>query len=213
MKKKTERLMDARRVDREMVIEDKKVNDLIYIKMITESSYDIPQNQMYIEKKKVHFPEWARDLGYKDTRTFKNGFEYLVTKGVIEESDEFYIMPIATKRYFDVEVETLKKLVDTIKGETLRIYLYLIGWYAWCEKNGRGKFQFSLSSINEALGYADSGRSKERTENRIDILERLGLIEVSDYTVQVGRGYRRELLFASAKLPATEDISFNRRSS
>lgn len=201
LKTKVAKLNDARRIDREMVIEDKKVNDLIYIKMITESSYDIPQNQMYIDKKKVVYKQWANDLGYKDARTIKTGFTYLIKKGVVKETEKYYIMPIAKTRYFDVSAKTLKKLSNFARADSVRVYLYLIGWYAWCEKNQKGHFQFSLRSINVALGFADDGRARTKTEDILDILQRLGLILISDYTVKVGRGDRWELLYATPQLP------------
>lgn len=189
------------RMGRGIIIGDKKVCDLTCSKLQLDGNLDIANNYYFIKKSEVNLTKWALELGFRDYRTIQRKLKYLIKVDIVKDEGDHYIVPIATKFYFDVEESTLSKLVSFARADSIRIYLYLLGWYFWCQNNDSGYFQFSLRSINKNLGLCDDGRARSRTSEILEMLERLGLIKVSDYTVRVGKGERRELLFASTKLP------------
>lgn len=196
------------RTARGAIMADKKICDLTYGKITIESKFDKEKNQRYISKSEVNLSAWAEVLGIT-RQTLSTRLKYLIKVGLVQENKEYYIMPIATEHFFDIEEKTFKQLVASAHKNLIRVYVCLLGWHRHCQKQGT-KYQFSIDSLNRELKLTVNTDNREKTSLIIDTLERLGLIVVSDYKVKVGKGERFELLEAYDSLPKKENVIIRR---
>ena len=196
------------RTNRGLIMADNKICDLTYGKITIESKFDKDKNQRYIKKNDVNLTLWAEALDIS-RQTLSTRLKYLITVGLIEEDSQYYIMPIASEHFFDIEEETFKQLVASAHKNLIRVYICLLGWHKFCQKKGT-RYQFSIDSLNKELKISVNTNNRAKTTYIIDTLERLGLIKVSDYKVKVGKGDRFELLEAFDSLPKKEQIKIDR---
>ena len=196
------------RTNRGVIMADKKICDLTYGKITIESKFDIDKNQRYIKKSEVNLTAWAEALGIT-RQTLGTRLKYLIKVGLVKEEKDYYIMPIATEHFFDIEEKTFKQLVASAHKNLIRVYVCLLGWHSYCQKQGT-RYQFSCDSLNKELKLTVNTDNREKTRLILDTLERLGLIVISDYKVKVGKGERYELLEAYDRLPKKENIRITR---
>lgn len=201
------------RTARGAIMADKKICDLTYGKIAVECHFDKAKNQRYIKKSEVNMTNWALSLGLKDYRTLNTRLKYLIKIGLVKEEaingTAYYVLPAPTEHFLDIEEKTFKQLVASCHKNLLRVYLCLVGWNHYCQKRNT-KFQFSLDSLNRELNLTVNSANREATGHIIDTLERLGLIELADKQVRVGKGFRYELKNAYDRLPDKSQVKIER---
>lgn len=200
------------RTSRGTIMADKKICDMTYGKMVVECHFDKEKNQRYIKKSEVNMTNWANELGIS-RQTLSTRLKYLAKPeiGLVKEDGEYYIMPVATEHFFDVNEKTFRFLVNTCHKDSIRVYLFFIGWDRYCKKQ-KTKYQFSFDSLARELGWAErNAKTNQKIADIIELLERLGLLELEQEQVKVGKGMRYEVKTVNDTLPETQSSVISKR--
>lgn len=117
--------------------------------------------------------------------------KYLKERGYIQE-EENYILLNPEKYYFNIPLETLQYLLDTVKELVIKTYIYL----GACNNINPNNYTFTLKELCEHLGISyTSQNGRNRIKNCLDILQKLKLIDFI-------------ILYNEKKLPYFKLISF-----
>ena len=175
-------------LNEETFLNDKKVNAELYAFLI---AYSYPDEQKRTITRKADLPTQAQicdKIDIKSTTTYRTHLKYLIEKGYIEDDGEFFIF---TKKdiYFDIPLDTVQYLNDTVKESVYKAYIYL---------GQRNKFKpgyiFTLQELAEHTGIKIKGHSREYTElrNILRCLEIHGLVKTQ--MIQQGTTYRMKII-------------------
>lgn len=170
------------RVSREdSFLKNKKVNDISYLVLFMEASFN-PNNKKYrtIKIKDVNYSKLSKKAGIS-RQTYSRHIKNLIETNFIQvnQEEEEYILPIPQEFYFDIEQETIRKLTSFAKSNSIKLYAFLLGWYNYY-KNKKEDYTFSYDGLCEAIGLAPrQPKNRETIKDILEMLERLGLIKVS----------------------------------
>ena len=164
-------------------LSNRKINYLFYSKLLVLSKYDFDNDIRYLIKDELSGLLYRTSSQY---RKFREKVKILVDNNVItEDKDKIYFEK--GKYYFVTEKETLKYLSDTTNSDVIRLYVALGKMDVWAMDIKRkrpdtdeSKTRFiSYDFLAKAIGYEEATEQISRTmKNRIDLLSRLGLIEI-----------------------------------
>ena len=162
-------------------IRDRNVNDISYMILFMAADFDPSKTYRTIKIKEVNYSALTKNANIS-RQTFAKHIKKLIEIGFItvDEEKEEYILPIPQEHYFDVESTTIRKLNHFAKNNSIKIYVYLLGWYTYYKKYNK-EYNFSLDELCEVIGLAPrQTRNREIIKDILEMLERLGLIKVSD---------------------------------
>lgn len=167
---------NSRQVPNETAITaQKNYNDILYCYLQVNSQLDKEKNYRYILKKDVRQAKLAEVLGYT-RQTISKKMKHLLEAGLLIEHEKDYELVVLDKKgAFLIQVDTLRKMVNTFNERTITIYVYLANRYF--ANNSQG-FSFSIAHLKEISGLSITTQSNNVIVTDIlEILQKLGLIE------------------------------------
>lgn len=182
---------------------NKKLSDITYVILFLSSKQEKGKEGRTVLKKDINYSKLS-DIYQTSRQTLSKRVKELIKEGVIIENDDHYIIP-KPEYYYDIEAETARKIINTLKENAVKVYVYLLGWYNHCQAS-RSVYNFSYDHLCEVIGYSKQQSSnREQIGDIIDILERLGLVKISpaDFPVMLNgiQTYHHRLLKAQDHLP------------
>lgn len=202
------------RVSREKkFLQNKSISDLLYIKIFLEADFEENETFRTIPISRISYVSYAKDLGIS-RQTVSKQLKSLLVEGFIAEDSDRYIIPFPKEFYYDIEAETLRKLVSFANSNSIKIYAYLLGWDSFCKKLNR-TFNYSLDGLCEVIGLAPRQQAnRKKIQDILDMLMRLGLVSVSetpDFKVEGTNPptYHYRLIWASSSLPSNTSGQFD----
>lgn len=160
-------------------LNNKKINGELYALLM---SYSYPDNQKRTVVMKKSLPTQAMlclQLGIKSPKTYRAHLQYLITLGyVIDESDKYFI-PQAEDIFFNIPLETVKYLNDTMKEQVIKIYIYL----GQRNKYKPNQYVFTIDEIAEHIGLTlnHNQRNYDIINNALTCLKNNGLIDYVEF--------------------------------
>ena len=183
-----------------MIVREKDYCDLLYAWLQCNSEREnVMSTKRRIEKKKIKWAAIERDF----TRTLTDGsvekvmsrktiakyFNHLMDKGLISEGEDdyYYLTVLDASEANLIECITLSKLMNVLQKNSISIYIYLFNRYC---ANGYQPFIATIKQIKDFIGIATSTTSNNIViDDTIDILKRLGLLEVKLITGEDNKTY------------------------
>lgn len=157
----------------------------------------------YIPKKEFPPNTKIAQKIHKSARTVSRHLAYLTERGYFLEMEEEYLVINPENKFFHIPLDTLQYLLDTVKEEVLKIYIYL------GVKDGfkHNEYVFTNKEICDHLGLNYQNNSTWVT-NMLDVLEKLGLIQVVSFYDEQRHPYKR-LTYFSTNCPLTVPSTSN----
>ena len=183
-----------------MIVREKDYCDLLYAWLQCNSEREnVMSTRRRIEKKKIKWAAIERDF----TRTLTDGsvekvmsrktvakyFNHLMDQGLISdgEDDYYYLTVLDASEANLIEYITLSKLMNVLQKNSISIYIYLFNRYC---ANGYQPFIATIKQIKDFIGIATSTTSNNIViDDTIDILKRLGLLDVKLITGEDNKTY------------------------
>lgn len=190
--KKIEKSFPANReLDIKTFLNDPKIDGELYAYLLTLSKGIQGQTILY-KKDLPNQTIIAETLHYKSRQTVGSHMKYLKERGYIQETNDSFILLNPEKYYFNIPLETLQYLVDTVKELVIKTYIYL----GVCNNTSPKNYTFTLKELCEHLGSSYTNTAgRDRIKNCLDILKKLNLIDFI-------------ILFDEKKLPYFKLINF-----
>lgn len=125
----------------------------------------------------------AEKIRVKSTKTYKKHLDQLIDKGYIVDKGEYYVLPDQIENQFlGIPLETVKFLVDTVKEDVIKVYIYLGQRFKFAKQEHR-LYSFTRREVLEHLGRnPDSKESGVYINNVLDCLINNGLIRIVEYS-------------------------------
>lgn len=183
-----------------MIVREKDYCDLLYAWLQCNSEREnVMSTRRRIEKKRVKWAAIERDF----TRTLSDGsvekvmsrktiakyFNHLMNQGLVSEGEDdyYYLTVLDASEANLIECITLSKLMNVLQKNSISIYIYLFNRYC---ANGYQPFVATLKQIKDFIGIATSTTSNNIIiDDTIDILKRLGLLDVKLITGEDNKTY------------------------
>ena len=183
-----------------MIVREKDYCDLLYAWLQCNSEREnVMSTRRRIEKNKIKWTAIERDF----TRTLTDGsvekvmsrktiakyFNHLMNQGLISEGEDdyYYLTVLDASEANLIEYITLSKLMNVLQKNSISIYIYLFNRYC---ANGYQPFIATIKQIKDFIGIATSTTSNNIViDDTIDILKRLGLLEVKLITGEDNKTY------------------------
>lgn len=167
------------------------VDDLLYGALIHLATYNPEQNKLYLT---IQNYEKNRKMLYRlldcDARNLKDRLKRLMSKGLVKEENVLsnkttysaYIFSNEHKgKYQIVDNDMLWYIVSTRNRQAVKIYVQLLNWYLWKQKEGE-YFSFTNRDIMDVLGYAyHNSKASSLVSNILKSFKREGVIKYVDY--------------------------------
>lgn len=144
-----------------------------------------------------------KDICGTTTRTLKNHLDKLVSCGLLEEGKiekcgkmiDCYFFPFDyNTKYELVEKEMLWYVISTRNKCALRVYIILLSWYRYKEKNN-DKYEFTNKEIMRRLGYNDTyTQANEAINNILMSFKKEGIINYSEYYKEIADSETGEII-------------------
>lgn len=155
---------------------DKKVDAELYALLMQHSIGQEGETRVY----KSDLPKQidiCQKLGIKSKTTLRSHIKYLLEQGYIIDFESYY--RINTRKediFFQVDIDTIRFLNDTVKEAVWKTYLYLGQRWNW----KRQDFIFSLEDVAKHIGRKidNNGIVYKELNNILQCLENNGLIKV-----------------------------------
>lgn len=128
--------------------------------------------------------------------------KYLKERGYIREEGEDYILLNPEKYYFNIPLETLQYLVNTVKELVIKTYIYL----GVCDNINPNNYTFTLKELCEHLGinYTKTD-SRNRIRDSLDILRKIGVINFIVLYDEKKLPYMK-LTYFTTNYPVSDDV-------
>ena len=183
-----------------MIVREKDYCDLLYAWLQCNSEREnVMSTRRRIEKNKIKWTAIERDF----TRTLTDGsvekvmsrktiakyFNHLMNQGLISEGEDdyYYLTVLDASEANLIEYITLSKLMNVLQKNSISIYIYLFNRYC---ANGYQPFIATIKQIKDFIGIATSTTSNNIViDDTIDILKRLGLLDVKLITGEDNKTY------------------------
>ena len=167
-------------------LNDKKINAELYAYLQSKSMAD--GNDVLGYETRVYFKdlppqaEICKLIGIKSPKTYRTHLAYLMEKGYVVQGDGYYILNNKENAFLMVPLDTLKFLIDVLKENIIKIYVYLGQRYKYALANGF-QYEFTIKELAEHIGIKVEGNSRgyEMINNALDALADLGLINYVSY--------------------------------
>lgn len=167
---------DSRQVPSSIIYTaDKKYNDLIWCYLQSMSYKE--GDYRYVDAYNITYVEMGDYLGLS-RQTTKKYFLGLIDLNLIEYEkgrDRYKITSLSPDLAALIPENTMRKLCNTLKQNTISVYAYLLkSWY----HNGKQSYKMALVNIKHQLGCnSGSGSNNYMVLDIMEILQKLGLIE------------------------------------
>lgn len=163
-------------------LNDKKVDGELYALFQEYSKPDEEKRTVVMKKDLPTQTEICKKLGIKSPKTYRSHRDYLMSQGYMVEYDKYYVLPNKEEIFFMIPLATLQFLNDTIKEQVIKVYIYL-GQRA----KYKSDYSFTIKEIGQHIGIKvdNDARAYAIVNNALLCLEKLGLIEHSDYIEMV----------------------------
>ena len=173
-------------------LNDKKVDAELYafLQSISESEDNITFVGKWMMPKQS---EICDAIGIKRTKTYRAHLNYLIEAGYVIEEESRYVLPRVEDFYLLLPLDTICFLKDVFRDQVVKAYIYL--GQRW-RNNSNSNFEFTYEDLAQHIGIKLAGNAKgyEQIKNMLFVLERCGLIEVSEeYFVNKGQSRHRLL--------------------
>ena len=183
-----------------MIVREKDYCDLLYAWLQCNSEREnVMSTRRRIEKNKIKWTaierDFTRTLTYGSVekvmsrKTIAKYFNHLMDKGLISEGEDdyYYLTVLDASEANLIECITLSKLMNVLQKNSISIYIYLFNRYC---ANGYQPFIATIKQIKDFIGIATSTTSNNIViDDTIDILKRLGLLEVKLITGEDNKTY------------------------
>lgn len=190
-------------LDLKTFLNDPKINAELYAYLLSISSGMKDANGRGITYiRKVDFPT-ATKLGekiHKCRQTVSKHLKYLIEKGYLIAQEDQYIILNPEDYYFKIPLDTLQYLLDTVKEEVVKVYIYLGVRYG----TKPGEYLFTNKELCDHLGLNYQNNSG-RITNILDALNKFGLINFSIIFDEQNHPYMK-LTYFTTKCPAQNSI-------
>ncbi len=156
-------------------LNDKEIDGELYAYLQSISYKDIinGENVTLVNKRDINKKHIAEEILGKSVRTVTRHMDILIEKGYLVEKDFDYWLPNLEETYLLIPVETMQFLIDTLKENVIKVYLYL-GKKFKTKKN----YEFTKKELMIAIGTnPTNSRQLMSMDNILICLESLGLIE------------------------------------
>lgn len=168
---------------------NKQYNDLMYSYLQTISQYDDETKERFIDKKQVQFSKLGEDLGVS-RQTASNRFKRLLDLGLLifeDKNSRYRLVNLDKTLATLVPLETLQVMVSALSENCISIYVYLFNRYF---ASGQKAFTFTYDQLKSFIGISTSTKSNSYiVKGILDVLERLGLIEIESYVGDDSKHY------------------------
>lgn len=122
----------------------------------------------------------AEILNYKSRQTIATHMKYLEENGYLTKEKGRYLIINPEDYFFQIPLETVQYLINTVKEFIIKVYIYLGTRYQQ-KKN----YSFTIKELANQLNISyNNSSSRARITDAIDILIKIGLIKVQ--TQQIG---------------------------
>lgn len=183
-----------------MIVREKDYCDLLYAWLQCNSEREnVMSTRRRIEKNKIKWTAIERDFTriltdgsvekVMSRKTIAKYFNHLMNQGLISEGEDdyYYLTVLDASEANLIEYITLSKLMNVLQKNSISIYIYLFNRYC---ANGYQPFIATIKQIKDFIGIATSTTSNNIViDDTIDILKRLGLLEVKLITGEDNKTY------------------------
>ena len=138
--------------------------------------------------------KWDKEVRMKVQRLlglrkpqFETKFAELINQSYITETETHYVATnnYGEHHYYDLPKETTMGILNsTVKKDTIKVYICLLGWYN-SKRIRNEKFTFSYSQLCEMVGISKQGKAVDRIKDITILLEQLGLIKINPIPVKL----------------------------
>lgn len=115
----------------------------------------------------------AEILNYKSRQTVASHMKYLETNHYLQKEKDRYIILNPKDYFFQIPLDTLQYLLDTVKEMTIKVYIYLGTRY-----QQSNNYIFTLKELCNQLGLQyKNPTNRNRIKNILDLLKEIKLID------------------------------------
>lgn len=165
-------------------LNNNKLDGLMYAYFQSLSMpYQIDENVYETRVDKSIIPsqaEAAKKIRIASAKTWRKHLQDLIDSGYIIEKEDYYVLPQVEDVFFLIPLNTLKFMVDTLKDDVIKVYIYLGQRYKYAQSENR-LYSFTQKEIRVALGKSDTESNREFIKHALNCLINNGLIRVSAY--------------------------------
>lgn len=162
-------------MDLKTFLNDPKINGELYAYLLSISfgiKDEAGNGITYVSKSDCPSLTKIGEKIHKCRQTTAKHFDYLIKKGYLINQEDKYIIINPEDYFFKIPLDTLQYLIDTVKEEVIKIYIYLGTKYSYKPK----EYIFTNKELCEHLGLQYRNNST-RITNILDILKKVGLID------------------------------------
>lgn len=160
-------------------LNNKKVNAELYALLMTYSFPDDQKRTVVIKKKLPSQATLCSQIGIKSPKTYRAHLQHLIDFGyIIDDKDRYYLLQ-KEDIFFDIPLETVKYLNDTMREQVVKIYIYL----GQRNKYKPKQYIFTIEEIAEHIGINLNGNSRnyEIINNALVCLKNNELIDYVEF--------------------------------
>lgn len=118
----------------------------------------------------------AEILNYKSRQTIASHMKYLENNHYLQKEKDRYIILNPEDYFFQIPLDTLQYLLDTVKEMTIKVYIYLGTRY-----QQSNNYLFTLKELCNQLSICyEKTQNRNRIKNILDLLKEIKLI---NYTI------------------------------
>lgn len=160
---------------RNTFLNDKEIDGELYAYLQSISYKDIVdgENVTLVNKRDIDKKFIGDEILGKSARTVTRHMDVLIEKGYLVEKQFDYWLPNLEDTYLLIPVETMHFLIDTLKENVIKVYLYL-GKKFKCKEN----YEFTKKELMTVIGTSwTNSRQLGCMNNILDCLKSLGLVD------------------------------------
>lgn len=203
------KIINPRRIPVEGSFINYDSNDILYGIMYANATYHPEEKKLYLSKKNFALMKKVirECAGITNSAMSERHLNKLKEKNLIlEEKENYYFPQNIDEKYRIIESEFLNYLANTRPKNTIRIYIKLLDWYLWKQKE-KAQFIFTNKDILTILGYStDNKVASKMVSNVLESLQREGIISYEEFyekmilkTGQEINSPKKRLLFVASK--------------
>ena len=168
--------------DKLTFLTDRKVDAGLYA-LLMQYSYGGEKGMSETRVYKSSLPtqiEICKKLGIKSRTTLRTHLQYLIDNQYVIDKGEYYVLDGHKENiFFQIDVDTIQFLNDTVKGSVWKAYIYLGQRWNW----KKSAFIFDLEDLASHIGKKINNNDKVYAElnNILLCLENNGLIKVASF--------------------------------
>lgn len=160
---------------RNTFLNDKEIDGELYAYLQSISYKDIVdgENVTLVNKRDIDKKFIGDEILGKSARTVTRHMDILIEKGYLVEKQFDYWLPNLEDTYLLIPIETMHFLIDTLKENVIKVYLYL-GKKFKCKEN----YEFTKKELMTVIGTSwTNSRQLGCMNNILDCLKSLGLVD------------------------------------